>query len=73
MLKVYGKLSSSKMMGDQGWCMDDIAENGKVWKNAECKLCHQNVDKGEEVQWQGESMDLSLSFKEFVARKEVLR
>ena len=29
-------------------------------KTAECKLCHENVDKGEEVQWQGESMDLSI-------------
>ena len=32
MLKVYGKLYSSKMMGDQGWCMDDITENEKCEK-----------------------------------------
>ena len=34
-------------------------------KNDEYKLYHKNVDKGEEVQWRGESMDLSikLSFK----------
>ena len=29
-------------------------------KNVDGKLCHKNVDKGEEVQWQGESMDLSV-------------
>ena len=29
-------------------------------KDADCKLCHKNVDKGEEVQWQAESMDLSV-------------
>ena len=22
----------------------------KCWKNANCRLCHKNVDKGEEVQ-----------------------
>ena len=25
-------------------------KNGRVKKNVECKLCHKNVDKGEEVQ-----------------------
>ena len=23
----------------------------ECWKNVECRLCHKNVDKGEEVQW----------------------
>ena len=30
-------------------------------KNDECKLCHKNVDKVEEVKWQGDSMDLSVN------------
>ena len=25
-VELYWKLSSSKMIGDQGWCMDDIRE-----------------------------------------------
>ena len=29
MLKVYSNLSSSKIMGNQGWCMDDIRESMK--------------------------------------------
>ena len=28
-VEVYWKLSSSKMIGDQGWCMDDIRESMK--------------------------------------------
>ena len=28
-VEVYWKLSSSKMMGDQGWCMDEIRESIK--------------------------------------------
>ena len=40
-------------------------ENGRALKNVECTHCHKNVDKGEGVQWQGESMDLlvKISFK----------
>ena len=37
-------------------------ENGRVLKTAESRLCHKNVDKGEEVQWQGSPWIYQLSY-----------
>ena len=39
-VEVYWKISSSKMMGDQGWCMDDI----RVWSNVRTKKCESHED-----------------------------
>ena len=60
------------VISDQGLCEDLLRRASYIIQfkkkeqcNAEYKLYHKNVDKGEEVQWQGESMDLwfELSFK----------
>ena len=39
-VEVYWKLSSSKMMGDQGWCMEDI----RIWSNVITKKCESHKD-----------------------------